>query len=157
MNSSIRSTTSKLYYHITTHQKHDQCKIVIRLAFLSILTDHRTRSSTPPSTRAMEVPTVNVAIRKSKSKYSLFDSIWWIHRCRCGADWKCWKPCTQVAICLNIRIVVVVERNVMKNKETERILIVCLRDDLQSGGSGTTITISPFFTAPFEPCQKLLM
>ena len=144
MNFSIRSTTSKLYYHIATHQKPDQCKIVIRLAFLSILTNYRTKSSTPLSTRAMEVPTVNAAIRKSKYNYSLFDSIWWIHRCRCGADWKCWRPCIQVAICLNIRIVVVVERNVMKNKKTERILIVCLRDDLQSGGSGTTITIESF-------------
>ena len=144
MNFSIRSTTSKLYYHIATHQKLDQCKIVIRLAFLSILTDYRTKSSTPLSTRAMEVPTVNAAIRKSKYNYPLFDSIWWIHRCRCGADWKCWRPCIQVAIYLNIRIVVVVERNVMKNKETERILIVCLRDDLQSGGSGTTITIESF-------------
>ena len=167
MNSSIRSTTSKLYYHITTHQKHDQCKIVIRLAFLDPNWSPYQIIDTPVN-QGYGSSNVNAAIRKFKYNYSLFDSIWWIHSCGCGAYCKCWRPCIQAAICLNI----IVERNVMKNNmseqrcvfinwllvkkqhlrrrssswKTEWNLIIYLRDvsDLQSGGSGAIITIKSF-------------
>lgn len=94
-----------LNHHITTHQKHDRCKIVIHLVLVSILTDHWTRLPTPPSTRPVELPAASVAIRESHN-CSLLDSIWWIYSCGCGASCKCWRPRFQaaIALCLNIQI-----------------------------------------------------